>query len=643
MTGDPILQPLRVGGMTLPNRVVMTTVKLGYATREGEVTERHVAFYRRRAQGGVGLLTTEPLYVHPQGQELPTQMGVYADHVVSGLTRMVEAVHEAGGRIMAHLNHAGRAANPKLVGEDNLVSASGVLCPANQVVPRALSLHEIRAVIRAFGEGARRVRDAGFDAVEIPFSHGYLIHQFLSPHSNWREDEYGGGFQNRVRFGLEVLDAVREAAGPEMPLVVRMNAVDYVEGGLELEDAVHLAGALQEEGVDALSVTSGTMCETVPFCLYPAGTPEAHLLPMAARIREMSGLPIIVAGRIRTPRVARKALEAGQTDLIGLGRPFLADPDWVRKVEAEDDEGILLCAACHQGCLGPLRKGLGTSCLANPHTGRESLYPLEPVAEPRKVVVVGGGPGGLKASAVAAERGHRVFLYEEKDHLGGQLSLAAEAPHKEGFTDVIGHLELMARRRGVDIHTSSRVGKNDILAMEPDALVLATGGVPLTAIFPGLENMAWAAAGDVMEGKVPLVASRFLIIGGGLVGLEAADFLSAREKKVTLVEMMPEVGIKLDPLPRAMLLKRLGAKGVEIHTQARVRSIDPVSVELEKEGDALRVPTDMVVVAVGVQSNRALAEELEGSGLEIYLVGDAREPRGAGEAILEGLEVGATV
>ena len=643
MTGDPILQPIRVGGLSLPNRVVMTTVKLGYATKEGEVTDRHLAFYRRRAVAGVGLLTSEPLHIRGDGQELPTQMGIHRDELTPGLTRLVEAVHEAGGRIMAHLNHAGRAANPRLVGEGNLVSASEVPCPANQGIPRALSPGEIQDVVRTFGQAARRAREAGFDALEIPFSHGYLIHQFLSPHSNRREDGYGGDLMRRARFGLEVLEAVREGLGPDIPVVVRMNAVDYVDGGLELEDAEYLAGILEEEGADGLSVTSGTMCETVPFCLYPAGTPEAHLLPMAARIRESSGLPVIVAGRIRTPAVARRALEAGQTDLIGLGRPFLADPDWLLKVQARDEGAILLCAACHQGCLGPLRRGQGTSCLANPLTGREGRFSLKPAEARKDVVVVGGGPGGLKAAAVAAARGHRVSLFEEKDHLGGQLSLAAEAPHKEGFLDVIGNLELMARRSGVELHLSRHLTAEDLRAMNPDALILATGGIPMTALLPGLENLAWATAGDVMEGKVPLEAERFLVVGGGLVGLEAADFLSARGKKVALVEVVTEVGTKLDPLPRAMLLKRLQAKGVDIHTETRIRTIDPASVEVERLGEVFRIPTDMVVVAVGVQANRELAERLEGSGLEIHLVGDAKEPRGAGEAILEGLEVGSSV
>jgi 2,4-dienoyl-CoA reductase-like NADH-dependent reductase (Old Yellow Enzyme family)/thioredoxin reductase len=641
MDDDLLFQPLSLGSLALPNRVVMTTVKLGYATPAGEVTDRHVAFYVRRAEGGAGLLTSEPLYVQRNGRELPTQLGIHDDALVGGLERLVSAVHDAGGRIMAHINHAGRAANPQLVPDGQRVSSSDVVCPANQVVPRPLSRSEIDEVIAAFAAAARRVREAGFDAVEVPFSHGYLIHQFLSPHTNRRDDEYGGSEERRLRFGAEVLSAVRDQVGPDLPIVVRMNAADYVDGGLTVEDSLGIAKSLAELSVQALSVTSGTMCESVPFCLYPTGTPKAHLLPMAARIRAASGLPVIVAGRIRAPAVAREALAAGQTDLVGLGRPFLADPDWVRKTQAGDEDAILLCAACHQGCLAQLRKAQGTHCMFNPLTGRETEFLLAPAAEPRRVTVVGGGPAGLEAACVAAQRGHRVSLYEQDERLGGQLNLAARAPHKEEFLDVIRYLALMAERLGVAVHLGTRVTPEGLIAETPDAVIVATGGVPLTIPFPGLESTRWLLATDALEGTVSVETASAFVIGGGLIGLEVADFLAAQGKRVTLVEMLPEVGADMDMLARAMLLKRLGRYPVELHTGTRVTGLTAAAAIAEKDGQELRFPIETVVLAVGVRSNRDLADGLEGSGLEYHVVGDAVEPRRVLEAIWEAFETAA--
>jgi 2,4-dienoyl-CoA reductase-like NADH-dependent reductase (Old Yellow Enzyme family)/thioredoxin reductase len=640
MHQDPLFEPLRLGGVTLPNRVVMTAVKLGYGTERGEVTKRHAAFYKIRAQGGAGLITTEPLYVQLNGRELPSQLGVHEDRLIGGLRWLVETVHAARGLIMAHITHAGRAANPALIAKRHLVSASEVLCPANGVVPLALTKQGIFEVVAAFGDAARRVREAGFDALEVPFSHGYLVHQFLSPHTNRRQDDYGGGFENRLRFGRQVIVAVRKELNPAFPIVVRMNAMDYVEGGLTIEDAVEIAQALEGMGVNALSITSGTMCESVPFCLYPTGTPEANLLPMAARIRRSVSLPVIVAGRIRTPAVARKALVAGQADLIGLGRPFLADPDWVLKTHAGEEESILLCAACHQGCLAELRKGHGTSCVFNPLTGREAEVMLTPAAKQRNVMVVGGGPAGLEAAAVAAERGHRLVLYEKESRLGGQLNLAARPPDKQGFFDIIRYLELMARRAGVEIRLNAEMTPKMVAAARPDAVVVATGAIPLTVPFPGLDGTRWLLASELLNGSQDVETPAALVIGGGLVGLETADFLAAQGKQVTLVEMLNEVGVDMDPLARTMILKRLVQRGVVILTGTTVIRLTGTAVIAQQDGQEIGLPFGTVVMAVGMRPDRSLADALADGDWEVHVIGDAAEPRRALQAIREGFDLG---
>jgi 2,4-dienoyl-CoA reductase-like NADH-dependent reductase (Old Yellow Enzyme family)/thioredoxin reductase len=651
MSTDLLFQPLQVGRLTLPNRLLMTTVKLGYATPNGEVTERHTGFYVRRAEGGVGLMVSEPLYVHRDGRELPTQLGIDDDGLVRGLRGLVEAVHQAGGRIMAHINHAGRAVNPMLVPDGQRVSASAVTCPANGVTPRPLSRDEIAGVVSTFADAARRAQEAGFDALEIPFSHGYLIHQFLSPHSNRRDDDYGGSWANRLRFGQEVLVAVRNAVGDDFPLVVRMNVQDYVKGGLALDDAEVLAPALQALGVDALSVTSGTMCESVPFCLYPTGTPKANLLPMAAAIRQKVDIPVAVAGRIRSPDVAREALAEGYADWIGLGRAFLADPDWPVKAQTGDEEAILLCAACHQGCLAQLRQGYGTSCMFNPLTGREAEIQILPAEEPRRVMVIGGGPAGMEAALVAAQRGHHVTLYERDDRLGGRLREAVSVPYKEEFADLIRYQQVYVERNGVSVRLNTEVTPELVAAEAPDAVVVATGADPIVPPFPGLQTTHWHTAYDLLDGKIEVTTDSAFIVGAGTAGLETAEYLARRGVNSIVVKRKPEVGGKLDPLAQAILLRRIEDLGVDVRT-----GVEVVRFETDQAGQTtviaqpyprqagaqeMRFPAETVIIAMGLRATDGLADALrKQDGWQVEVAGDCVEPREALDAVWEGFEVG---
>jgi 2,4-dienoyl-CoA reductase-like NADH-dependent reductase (Old Yellow Enzyme family)/thioredoxin reductase len=635
-------EPISIRRLSLINRLVMAPVKTGYGNAAGDVTQRHLDFYERRAQGGVGLIITEPMYVHPSGRELPTQIGIHEDRLVDSLRRLTEVIHWHGAKVAAHLNHAGRMANPKAA-TPPLLSASAVPCPAVGVIPEAIPREGIFTVIEWFRDAARRAKAAEFDAVELQFGHGYLVAQFLSPLVNRREDEYGGDLAGRFHFASAVLLGVREAVGPDFPVICRISGEEYVPGGLTLEDSREIALRLQALSADALHVGGGTACESPAWFLQHMALPPGEFLRAAATIKQAVSIPVIAVGRLGDPSLINAALAEGKADLVALGRPLVADPFFPAKMLGGGYEAIRYCAACLDGCLGRVKAGEGLRCALNPTVGREGEPGPRRASRWRRVFVVGGGPGGMEAALAAAARGHHVELFEARESLGGQAALAAVPPHKEGYRAITASLAAALRRAKIPVHTGTRVGVDDLVKRFPDAVIVATGAGPAVPAVPGLVEVGFVTGHQILRGEVQ-AGPRVLVIGGGMVGVEVAEFLAVGGREVTVVKRRPEIAPDMEPIARALLLKRLQALPVKILTGTTVKRISSEGILVEKGGEEIPLaPVDTVVVAAGTQPVDDLSQGLRDLEIEVRVIGDAQRPRRIFDAVHEGYAAGCRV
>lgn len=627
-----LFEPQRVGKYILKNRFLMTPIKLGYATLKGEVTERHVDFYSLRASGSVALITTEPLYISTNGKEIPKQMGIYGDELIGGLEKITKAVHREGALIMAHINHAGRVANPKLTSD--LISASEIACPSIGQKPRELSPREVWDYIGLYVKAAFRAKEAGFDGVEVQFGHGYLIHQFLSYQTNKRRDEFG----DRMKFGMEILKRIRKQ-WQEGIISVRLNGSDFVKDGMDIEDAIKIAEAVEDAGADMINVTGGSMCGSVGVALYSNFRDRGFFYSYAQRIKKEVSLPVATVGRLNHPDYALEIIEKGIADICGLGRPLVADPFYPQKaLEGKIDE-IMPCAACHQGCLAQLRKGESVTCMINPSVGR--AVKIERAKERKYVMVIGGGPGGMEIAVTAAQRGHRIKLYEKKN-LGGQLFLAKVPPHKRDFELFIKYFKNMLSKYGVEV-VREEATIDSIKKENPDVVVCASGGKPLVIDFPGLSNIPHLNSWEALEGE-SLQGKEILIIGGGSVGLETAYYFVEKGMGITVIEMLPSVGNDLDALARAELLNKLKEKGVKIYTDTKLMKFEEGKAVTEQKGEIKEFKFSWVILSLGTKSNNSLCLELERNFKgEFYTLGDAKRVAKAFEAIQEGFEIGRSI
>ncbi len=635
MTLQHLFRPFAIKSLDMACRIVMPPMATNFATPEGLVTEQQIAYYTARAKGGVGYIHVEHTGILAQGKSSPNMLMISTDQHTKSLSRLIQAVHQAGCKIAVQINHAGRQTSAAVTGQP-IVGPSPISCPTRNEAPQELSAAQIEELVQAFAAAAGRVKQAGADGVEVHMAHGYLLCSFLSPFSNKRTDAYGGGLENRARFPVEALRAVRREVGPDFPVICRLSADEYVTGGLTIEDSLEIAAILAGEGADALHVSA---CNAASGYLNhpPYYVPEGVFLHLARAIKEKVRIPVIAVGRIKRPQMADKVIAEGGADLVSMGRALLADPDLPQKAREGRFDQIIPCLSCNN-CIKTLRAGQ-VRCTVNPRTGNEGRFKLARAARPKKVWVIGGGPGGLKAADIAARRGHHVSLFEKSARLGGRMRLAGLPPHKEVFLEFLDYLARRARDAGVEIKTNTECTAQMLAQGRPEAVILATGALPAHPDIPGLAPGLALSVDEVLTAPPESLGQNILVLGGGGVGAEAADYLAQMGKKVTVVEMLDAVAADLVGHLKHYLTLRLKDQGVSLMTSTRVKEVGPGFAVVEDSSGTRRLTGfDGLVLALGAKPDQRPLKDLRIKGTETKVIGDANEARGVMEALTEAEE-----
>lgn len=618
---DCLFEETYIGTMKLKNRLIVPAMSTRFVGEDGRATEQFAAYHEARARGGWALIITENFLID-EGvgvkKELP---GLWKDDQIEGYKQMTDRIHKAGGRICAQIYHAGRNTHSGITGKHN-VGPSPICDPSNREVPRQLTAQEIKAIEDKFADAALRARKAGFDAVELHGAHGYLIAQFLSPFSNRRGDEYGGTLENRARFAVETVKAVKEKAGADYPVLFRISATEFIEQGMNVEQAKAICRLLEEAGADAINCSQSgpaTFYNTVPSFYVPNGA----FVELASEIRKVVGIPVATVGRINSPQLAEEIILSGKADLVAMGRASVADPDLPLKVRSGDTQSILTCIGCCQGCLGSTLKKKTLTCLVNPFAGKETTHdPLAKASLSKKVLVAGGGISGCEAAMIAAMRGHKVTLAERGGYLGGQWNAASVPCSKADFSSFVSWQKHMLHKLGVTVILNQEADRTFILDAAPDVVVDATGSTPVRVPVPGLDTADTAFAQEILTGQKSFGAHP-LIIGGGLAGAETAEFIAGYKVPVELVEMREAIAMDCEPGPKYFLLKALGELGVSMYTGTTVKQVEGTTVVLEKDGKEIRLGgIDQIILAVGMRPAGGLKEMLADTGLTVLQVGD---------------------
>jgi 2,4-dienoyl-CoA reductase-like NADH-dependent reductase (Old Yellow Enzyme family)/NADPH-dependent 2,4-dienoyl-CoA reductase/sulfur reductase-like enzyme len=700
MSYPNLLAPGKIADLELKNRILLAAMGSNFAREDGSCGERIQAYYEERARGGTGLLVMETAAVAwPAGSTMPNTVGFSEDRFIPGLSQLTERVHRHGAKIAAQLNHGGKVAQedvaagrPVLVPSipergasdmfelltpeelGNFVKAAG----PDGKGPRyhVLAQQDIDELVAQFASAAQRAKQANFDAVEIHAGHGYIISSFLSPAVNKRDDKYGGSSENRARLLCEVIGAVRISVGPGFPILVRFDAKEFrVEGGIELTDCLVTARLAEKVGADALDVSAyGNTSKGIAFTEAPLVHQPAGFVAFARAVKQVVSIPVIAVGRIEID-VAEQGLAAGDFDFVAMGRKLLADPDLPNKLAAGREDTIRPCIYCYV-CVSKIFVNDAMSCAVNPACGREhELNIIHSTAQQQKrVLVIGGGPGGLEAASAAAERGFEVSLWESEKDLGGTARVAA-LPY-EPNARLVKHLTQRARQLPIDIQTGKTATVEAIRDHQPDVVIVATGanraappipGKDQRHVFDGAELRGLLFGTDPKAAKklslfqrllvkmgqisqllrsisalrllsklwMPL-SKRIVLIGGGLVGLELAEYLTERGREVTVLEPSGNLGAELSIVRRARIVHELREHGVVMHRNVDIKEITGSGVNFEIDGNVQQLETDQVIISTGAKPDTRLTDAITAAGIEAIAVGDCHEVGYIEGAILGG-------
>ena len=612
-----LFTPGKIGKLHLKNRIVMAAMNIsggGLLEPHGRLSQQGIDYYIARAKGGAGLIITSTALVNRRTELSPSSIFPYAMMVdnpiyVARLSILADAVHDYEAKLA--------------------VSITGVA--PRFAPPSALTIEEIKGLVKAHGDAAGMLRGAGVDAIELNGHLGItLLDQFVTARSNVRTDKYGGDLEGRLRFAVEVIEAIRNETGADFPIIYKYGLKHYVEGGCEVEEGLEIARRLEVAGADALTVDAGCM-ETTYIAHAPTTQPPGLNVDMAAMARKVVTIPVMAVDKLGDPELAESVLQQGKADFVMMGRPLLADPEWPHKVRAGRLDDIRPCLGCLEGCMDRERKYL--SCTVNPTVGIERELAVEPAERKKTVLVVGDGPGGMEAARVATLRGHKVTLWEKGDALGGNLIPASVPGFKQEYRRLIDYLSTQIKKLGVAVELSREATVDRIRKMAPDVVFLATGSTPIIPEIPGVEKGKVGTAADMLLGKQKAGES-VVVLGGGLVGCETALYLAQQGKKVTIVEILDSVARDMFIINRTHLMKLLIDSGVRILKETTVTEITNDGVVIvDKDGKSSKLENDSVVLALGLNANKELEETLKDVVPETHVIGDCVEPRKVMSAI----------